>query len=135
MKRRFIFLILVLICSLAFSYTLGIKAQYVSINLSGFYRAMHVTYVYPNSVASRFLQPGDLIIAASYAAIYAPGIENNTVMNISGRYLYNPYDYVDFGISSERYFTDVVSGIGSPAAVITFVVYRNGSFIEYVLGY
>jgi hypothetical protein len=135
MKKAILFLALFLICVTAFSYTLGIQGKYVSVNIAGFYRAMQVTYVYPNSVASRFLHPGDLIIAASYAAIYAPGIENNTVMNISGQYIYNLSGYYDFAISSEQYFMDVVSGIGSPAAVITFVVYRNGNYIEYILGY
>ncbi|HOO31516.1 MAG TPA: hypothetical protein PK466_08240 [Thermotogota bacterium] len=135
MKKLILLLTVVLICATAFSYTLGIQAKYVNVNLSGFYRAMQVTYIYPNSVASRFLQTGDLIIAACYTAIYAPGIENNTVMNISGNYVYNLSEFRDFAISSEQYFMSVVSGIGSPAAVITFIVYRNGYFIEFILGY
>lgn len=131
-KTVILIMISVLVCSILSAYSLGIKARYINTGISGFNNGMKVTYIYDNSIASRFLKVGDVIIAASSYTSWGPTNQRSKGVKVSGNYVYNQSDFKDNSIHSESSFKSVVSQIGGSGSV-SFLVYRNGQYIEYIL--
>ena len=131
MKKVLSVVFIMLFVTCVFSYTLGIKGAFTSVNLPSFSKAIKVTEVFNNSLASSFLKKNDLILAVFSLSSWGPQSQSSSRKTIQGTYISNANSYRDYAITGTNDFAQRISSLGTSSSSCVFIVYRNGRYIEY----
>jgi len=131
MKKVLSVLIVLLFVTCVFSYTLGIKGALTSVNLPSFSKAIKVTEVFSNSLASSFLKKNDLILVLFSRCSWGPQSQSSSRKTVQGTYISNASSYREYAISGTSDFAQCLSSLETSSCSFIFIVYRNGRYIEY----
>jgi len=133
---------------MSFSMSLGIKGQFITTGMRDFEKGIRITSVYENTIAERFLKPGDILLGMTGSQVLGWSYDDSTGKTTSdtgqafsaGFKVYSKYinrldDSECMSFSSVSEFQEFLSMFNEDEGgiILQVLIYRNNRFIEFTL--
>ena len=146
MKKWLLMASFFLVGVMSFSLSLGIKGQFITTGIRDFEKGIRITSVYDNTIADRFLRPGDILLGFTWFQVLGACSDESTgkmIENsgpglsagytVKSKYINDLQKNTYPNISTLNQFKEQLSMIDANkgSLVLNFVIYRNQRFIYY----
>jgi len=133
---------------ISFSLSLGIKGQLISTGMRDFEKGIRITTVYNNTIADRFLKPGDILLGVTGSQVLGWSYDDSTGkttsdtgqsfsagFKVDSKYINKLDDSVCMSFSTVSEFQEFLSIFyeDDKGVILQFLVFRNNRLIEYKL--
>lgn len=133
---------------LTFSLSLGIQGQFISTGIREFEKGLRITTVYDNTIADRFLLPGDVLLGFMGSQVLGAYMDESTGkwvtdtgpafstnFKVDSKYINRIDDSLCVSFSTVKEFQEFLSSFNENESglILNFLVYRNNRFIEFTL--